>query len=170
MEETATAMRNSSKPYVLHFFAGLLAALALLAACTRPTDNHLLVSQWTADNQGGEYGFSASFDTSARFALRLAARMVASRIPEECLAFDIRITTPDGATAIERVDLPLHSSGDDGIRIIPGSGSVTDFEWPWRSLDATPGTWTFHVRPANPERADALYGLGFSYSLNDGKR
>ena len=56
------------------------------------------------------------------------------------------------------------------VASVRSEGPVTDFEWPLRSLDATPGTWTFHVRPANPERADALYGLGFSYSLNDGKR
>lgn len=164
-------MRSRNKPQARRLAVWLLAAWALLAACTKPVDNHLITTQWATRNQGGEYHFKATFDTTASYTLRLAARVDAGLVPEKSLLFDIRIARPDGSNDIERVELSLQRSDSNRIlRMVPGSGSMLDVEWPWRTLRVSPGTWDFYIRHALPERAEAIYGLGFSYTLNDGKR
>ena len=167
--QVPATMRNSSKPRLLPLLVALLMA-ATTAACSKPVGDHQIQAQWSIAGTDGEYCFQAPFDTSGRFTLRLAARLVASRFPEKRVAFDIRTTAPDGTTAIERLECPFTDDEARILRVVPGSGSLTDFEWAWRTLTVSPGTWTFHIRPADPQRNDAIQGVGFSYSLNDGKR
>ena len=146
----------------------LVTLLALFSACTKPVGNSRFIAAETVRNQGGIYTFAVDFDDSARYDLAIAARVVASRLPDETLKLDIHVQAPDGSTTIERVDFPLAQA--PGVQIAWGSGSVTDLNWPWRSLPVTPGRWQFLIQPADPAEEDALCGLGFSYTLHDGKR
>lgn len=151
----------------------LLVALLAAGACSKPTGDSHIVSAWSARSEGGVYRFDATFDDStASYALDLAARLVASQFPDGTLELDIRTVAPDGTSTIERLSLPLE--GPD-VRTVLGSGSVADCSWRWRDFSPGGGSWSFLIQPADPALAKALYGLGFSYSLNeetrnDGKR
>ena len=140
----------------------------LFGACTKPTGDYRFIAAETVRDQGGVYPFAIDFDDNACYDLAIAARIVASRIPDETLHLDIQIQAPDGSTTIERVSFPLAQA--PGVQIAWGSGSLTDLKWPWRSFTATPGHWRFLIQPADPAEEEALYGLGFSYTLHDGKR
>ena len=146
----------------------LVTLLTVPGACTKPVGDYYFISAETARDQGGVYSFDIAFDDAASYDLALAARIVASQIPDKTLNLDIHIQAPDGSTSIERVGLPLNLA--PGVQIVPGSGSVTDFSWTWRSFPAAPGHWRFLIQPADPAEGRALYGLGISYSLHDGKR
>ena len=142
-----------------------LLVLLLTAACSRPQGDHRFISTETARGNGGAFVFEMeSEDSAAVFTTTLAARIVASRIPEKTLEFDIHLTPPDGQTSIERHTFPL--TEEPGVRISLGAGSVTDYEWPWREIrtGAHPvGTWTVRITPSDPARLEALSGVGFSY-------
>ena len=110
-----------------------LLVLLLTAACSRPQGDHRFISTETARGNGGAFVFEMeSEDSAAVFTTTLAARIVASRIPEKTLEFDIHLTPPDGQTSIERHTFPL--TEEPGVRISLGAGSVTDYEWPWREI------------------------------------
>lgn len=142
-----------------------LLVLLLTAACSRPQGDHRFISTETARGNGGAFVFEMeSEDSAAVFTTTLAARIVASRIPEKTLEFDIHLTPPDGQTSIERHTFPL--TEEPGVRISLGSGSVTDYEWPWREIRTgghPVGTWTVRITPSDPARLEALSGVGFSY-------
>ena len=150
------ARRNSLIP---------LLVLLLTAACSRPQGDHRFISTETARGNGGAFVFEMeSEDSAAVFTTTLAARIVASRIPEKTLEFDIHLTPPDGQTSIERHTFPL--TEEPGVRISLGAGSVTDYEWPWREIRTgghPVGTWTVRITPSDPARLEALSGVGFSY-------
>ena len=148
----------------------LLAVLATLGACGRPVGDSYFISAETARSQGGVYAFDITFnDTTARYDLDIAARVIASDLSSGTLDLDIRIQAPDGSTTIERVGLPL--SPAPGVKIALGSGSVTDCQWHWREFPGQPGNWRFQFQPADPAQGSALQGLGFSYTIQpDGKR
>ena len=146
----------------------LVMLLTLPGACTKPTGDFRFIAAETVRDQGGVYTFDIDFDDSARYDMAIAARIVANRIPGGILHLDIHVQAPDGSTTIERVGLPLAQAPD--VQIAWGSGSVTDLKWPWRSFTATQGHWRFLIQPADPAEQKALYGLGFSYTLHDGKR
>lgn len=139
--------------------------LLLAAACGRPSGNHRFVSTETARENGGVFAFTLSTeDSAAVYATCVAARVVRSRIPEEALEFDIQITPPDGQPTIERQAFPL--SETPGVKVNLGTGSVTDYEWPWhviRTSGHPAGVWNIRITPADPARLEALYGVGFSY-------
>ena len=143
----------------------LLLVLLLTAACSRPQGDHRFISTETARGNGGAFVFEMeSEDSAAVFTTTLAARIVASRIPEKTLEFDIHLTPPDGQTSIERHTFPL--TEEPGVRISLGAGSVTDYEWPWREIRTgghPVGTWTVRITPSDPARLEALSGVGFSY-------
>ena len=85
-----------------------LLVLLLTAACSRPQGDHRFISTETARGNGGAFVFEMeSEDSAAVFTTTLAARIVASRIPEKTLEFDIHLTPPDGQTSIERRTFPL---------------------------------------------------------------
>ena len=142
-----------------------LLVLLLTAACGRPQGDHRFISTETARGNGGAFVFEMeSEDSAAVFTTTLAARIVASRIPEKTLEFDIHLTPPDGQTSIERHTFPL--TEEPGVRISLGAGSVTDYEWPWREIRTgghPVGTWTVRITPSDPARLEALSGVGFSY-------
>ena len=142
-----------------------LLVLLLTAACSRPQGDHRFISTETARGNGGAFVFEMeSEDSAAVFTTTLAARIVASRIPEKTLEFDIHLTPPDGQTSIERHTFPL--TEEPGVRISLGAGSVTDYEWPWREIRTgghPAGTWTVRITPSDPARLEALSGVGFSY-------
>lgn len=142
-----------------------LLVLLLTAACSRPQGDHRFISTETARGNGGTFVFEMeSEDSAAVFTTTLAARIVASRIPEKTLEFDIHLTPPDGQTSIERRTFPL--TEEPGVRISLGAGSVTDYEWPWREIRTgghPAGTWTVRITPSDPARLEALSGVGFSY-------
>ena len=142
-----------------------LLVLLLTAACSRPQGDHRFISTETARGNGGTFVFEMeSEDSAAVFTTTLAARIVASRIPEKTLEFDIHLTPPDGQTSIERHTFPL--TEEPGVRISLGAGSVTDYEWPWREIRTgghPGGTWTVRITPSDPARLEALSGVGFSY-------
>ena len=142
-----------------------LLILLLTAACSRPQGDHRFLSTETARGNGGAFVFEMeSEDSAAVFTTTLAARIVASRIPEKTLEFDIHLTPPDGQTSIERHAFPL--TEEPGVRISLGAGSVTDYEWPWREIRTgghPVGTWTVRITPSDPARLEALSGVGFSY-------
>ena len=104
-------------------------------------------------------------------AIALAARLVASRIPERQIGLEIRRTSPFGETAIERRSFPLEG---DSIRITKGSGSVIDCEWILQErlqLDgAETGLWQLSVSPIDTNLLTAIYGIGLSYKDSYGKR
>ena len=137
----------------------------MTAACSRPQGDHRFISTETARGNGGAFVFEMeSEDSAAVFTTTLAARIVASRIPEKTLEFDIHLTPPDGQTSIERHTFPL--TEEPGVRISLGAGSVTDYEWPWREIRTgghPVGTWTVRITPSDPARLEALSGVGFSY-------
>ena len=142
-----------------------LLVLLLTAACSRPQGDHRFISTETARGNGGAFVFEMeSEDSAAVLTTTLAARIVASRIPEKTLEFDIHLTPPDGQTSIERHTFPL--TEEPGVRISLGAGSVTDYEWPWREIRTgghPVGTWTVRITPSDPARLEALSGVGFSY-------
>ena len=158
--------RNS---HIRHW--ALLAILLAAAGCSRPVGDYQFISAETARQQGGDYLFKGSFDDpSATYRLTLAARIVTSRTDGETLTMDIRLTAADGTTTIERVALPLQKT--PGVDIALGSGSTTDYSWPWRTMRGSemPGEWTLSMRPADPALDHALYGAGLSCTIDDGKR
>ena len=157
--------RNKHLPTLL-----ILTVLAAMGACSRPVGDSFFTAAETARRQGGVYSFDIQFnDTTARYDLDIAARIVASEIPSETLDLDIRIQAPDGNTTIERVGLPLTPA--PGVKIALSSGSVTDYQWHWRDFPDRPGNWRFQFQPAGPAQDGALQGLGFSYTIqHDGKR
>lgn len=143
----------------------LIVLLFLAAGCTKPAGDYLFQSAETARERGGRYEFQLSLEDSTRqYETFLAARLVTSRIPGGNIVLDVQVTSPEGETAIERLTLPL---GDpDAARIALGSGSLADYQWPWRTLrpsGAQLGTWQVAVVPTDPETADAFYGFGLSY-------
>lgn len=142
-----------------------LLVLLLTTACSRPQGDHRFISTETARGNGEAFVFEMeSEDSAAVFTTTLAARIVASRIPEKTLEFDIHLTPPDGQTSIERHTFPL--TEEPGVRISLGAGSVTDYEWPWREIRTgghPVGTWTVRITPSDPARLEALSGVGFSY-------
>ena len=146
----------------------LVMLLTLSGACTKPAGDFRFIAAETVRDQGGVYTFAIDFDDNACYDLSIAARIVGSRIPDKTLNLDIHIQAPDGSTTIERVGFPLAQA--PGVQLAWGSGSVTDLNWPWRSFTAAPGHWRFQIQPADPAEGEALYGLGFSYTLHDGKR
>ena len=139
--------------------------LFLLTACSKPSGDFLFVSAPEAAATGGTYEFRLQLDDSTHiYDTRLAARLVTSRIPAGRIGLDIRTTSPSGETAIERLMLPL--DGEEGVRIILGSGSVADFQWVWHPLRAAgteTGTWKISITPTDPAIAEAIYGIGLSY-------
>ena len=152
----------------------LLALLPAVFSCGKPTGDSFFLAADSVRGEDDVYRFDIDFeDTTARYTLDIAARLVASKLPDGVLALDIRTLAPDGTSSIERVELPLAEGPD--VRMSLGSGSVTDCSWHWRDFSPEGGRWSFLLRPADPAQSQALYGLGFSYSLkdakhNDGKR
>ena len=144
----------------------LLLLLLLSAACSQPESGYRFVSAETAAAQDGSYRFDLLLDdTTAVYRTSIAARIVGSQIPEAALDLDITLTAPDGETSIERCSLPLTEA--PGVRIALGSGSVADFEWPWRTFRAEggkAGRWQIAVSPARTDDGKALYGIGLSYT------
>lgn len=150
-----------------------LLTLLLLAGCAKTSGDYFFVSTETARTQGGCYDFLIGLDDStATYAVRIAARLVGSRIPERQIAFDIRITSPVGETAIERRTFPI--GGNSGFRLVKGSGSVIDCEWllqeGLRISGTEAGPWQISVSPTDPVLLEALYGVGLSCEANYGKR
>ena len=120
------------------------------------------------------WGFTVSLFSGTGWLLptiALAARLVASRIPERQIGLEIRRTSPFGETAIERRSFPLEG---DSIRITKGSGSVIDCEWILQErlqLDgAETGLWQLSVSPIDTNLLTAIYGIGLSYKDSYGKR
>ena len=151
----------------------LLAAFSLLCGCSKPVGNHRFVSVQTARLEGDRFEFTADFDdTTAHYATAIAARVIASRLDSRELEFDIRYSAPDGTHTIERILFPLKEG--PGVRMIPGSGSVVDCQWPHLAdfqVDAAQaGTWLISITPTDTTQLDALYGIGFSYTGKHGKR
>ena len=151
----------------------LLLTLLAAFACGKPTGDFFFRSADSAHSEGGIYRFDIDFDDStASYALDIAARLVASQFPDESLRLDIRLIAPDGTSTIERLELPMEKGAV--VRMRHGSGSVTDISWRWRDFSPGDGRWSFLIQPADPAQAKALHGLGFSYKLNetrnDGKR
>lgn len=153
----------------------LLAAvmlLGLLAGCAKPAGDYFFVSTETARSQQGRYDFSLALDDSTHsYTIALAARLVASRIPERQIGLEIRRTSPFGETAIERRSFPLEG---DSIRITKGSGSVIDCEWILQERlqlsGAETGLWQLSVSPIDTNLLPAIYGIGLSYKDSYGKR
>lgn len=151
----------------------LLLTLLATFACGKPAGDSFFRSAGSARSEGGIYRFDIDFeDSTASYALDIAARLVASRFPDGSLDLDIRLLAPDGTSTIERLELPLAEGAC--LRMRHGSGSVTDISWRWRDFSPGGGRWSFLIQPADPAQARALQGLGFSYELNetrnDGKR
>ena len=142
----------------------ILLALLLFVGCTRPDGDYRFVSALTARFSGGSYEFQFMPADSARcYATSLAARIVTSRIPGKTVSLDIRTTTPVGEILIERLVLPLEDP--DAARIVLGNGSVADYQWPWRTLQAagqTQAPWHISITPTDPAQAEAFYGIGLS--------
>lgn len=162
------AIRNSHKFVLL---TALL--LPFLAGCAKPASDYFFVSTETARSQGSRYNFTLNLDdTTANYTVRIAARLVASRLPDRQIAFDIHTTSPFGETAIERKAFSLSETG--GNRMTAGSGSVVDCEWPWRESVRLRGTetgsWHISIAPTDTTQLDAFYGIGISYETDHGKR
>ena len=141
--------------------------------CTQPTGDYFFVSTETARAQGGHYDFTLNLiDTTGTYTVRLAARLVTSRLPDRQAAFDIHLTSPVGETTIERRTFPLEETGE--TRMTAGSGSVVDSEWllasQIRATGPHVGTWKISVSPTDPAMLDAIYGIGISYKSDHGKR
>ena len=151
----------------------LLTAIVLLSGCSKPVGDYRFVSVQTARLEGGRFEFEADYDdTTAYYTTAIAARTIASRLDGRALTFDIQCTAPDGTHSIERIRFQLQEG--PGVRLIPGSGSVVDCQWPWqndfRVQAAQAGKWTIRITPTDTTQLDALYGLGFSYTGKHGKR
>ena len=142
----------------------LLLTLVMAAGCSKPAGDYFFVSAETARTQGGAYEFQLSLDSLYTYTTTLAARIVTGKVPEQEISLDIHITAPEGTTSIERLTLPL---GDTpGVQRIAGSGSVTDFRWPWhtsRIAGPQAGRWLVRITPTDAALADAFYGIGISY-------
>lgn len=155
-------------------FRWLLPWLLLLAGCARPTGDYFFVSTETARSQQGHYSFTLSLDdTTGTYTIWMAARLVASHLPERQIAFDIRTTSPVGETAIERKTFPI--AEEALTRLNKGSGSVVDCEWRWKEAmpirGAEAGRWQVSVTPTDSLLLDAIYGVGIAYEEdNHGKR
>ena len=142
----------------------LLLVTLLAVACSKPAGDYHFVSERTAAAQGGHYEFTMELDSACTYATTLAARIVGSRTEKAEINLDIRITSPDGATQIER--LPLSLSEEACLKRIAGSGSLLDCQWHWQDIrtDGTQGgLWHVSVTPTDPASADALRGIGLSY-------
>ena len=147
--------------------------LTLLTGCAKPAGDYFFVSTETARTQGGRFDFTLSLDdTTTTYSIRMAARLVASRLPDRQIAFDIHTISPVGETAIERKTFPLSES--DGTRMTAGSGSVVDCEWRWRETVRVSGShagiWHVSVAPTDTTQLEAIYGIGIAYETNHGKR
>ena len=156
-----------------HVFLAAALLLTLLAGCTKPAGDYFFVSTETARAEDGHYNFTLNLDdTTGTYTVRLAARLVASRLPGRQAAFDIHLTSPVGETTIERRSFPLDESGDS--RMTAGNGSVIDCEWLLdggiRVAGPSAGTWRITVAPTDPAQLDAIYGIGISYESDHGKR
>ena len=161
------AIRNSHKILLLTVL------LTLLTDCTQPTGDYFFVSTETARAQGGHYDFTLNLDDSTGiYTVRLAARLVASGLPDRQAAFDIHLTSPVGETTIERRTFPLEETGE--TRLTAGSGSMVDCEWlltdRLRASGPDAGAWRIAISPTDPELLDAIYGIGISYESDHGKR
>lgn len=162
------AARNKHKA---PFWTVLL--LTFLTGCSQPVGDYFFVSTETARTQGGHYDFTLNLDDSTRtYSVRLAARLVAARLPDRQAAFDIHITSPVGQTTIERKAFPLEESEE--TRMTAGSSSVVDCEWLLqrgiRVNGPDAGTWRIAVSPTDTALLDAIYGIGISYESDHGKR
>jgi len=142
-----------------------LLLVLLAAACGRPDGNYHFVSTETAQKNGGIFVFTIpSSDSTTVYKTSLAARIVASRVPEGSVEFDIHTTAPDGQSTIERRSFPLREG--PGARIKLSAGSLTDCEWTLHELSTAghpEGIWTVQVTLPDTARMDALRGVGFSY-------
>lgn len=144
----------------------LLLILLALASCRKPAGDFMLISAQEAAKNGGVFEFPLLLDDSlAVYSTFLAARLDTGRLPGATFDLVLRITSPGGETAIERVSLPLTSHPD--VASVRSEGPVTDFEWPYRDnirvSGALLGDWKLSVTPADPALMDAILGIGFSY-------
>lgn len=171
--ETKTARMTANNKRIILAATSLLTLLTLLAGCAKPGGDYFFVSTETARAQGGHYDFTLSLDdTTGTYTVRLAARLVASNLPDQQVAFDIHLTSPVGETTIERKAFPLSESGTS--RLTAGNGSVVDCEWllndKVRVAGPEAGSWRITIAPTNPIHFDAIYGIGISYESDHGKR
>ena len=162
------AVRNKHK---VLFWTALL--LAFLTGCTQPAGDYFFISTETARAHGGHYDFTLNLDDSTgTYTVRLAARLVASRLPDRQAAFDIHIPSPVGQTTIERKSFPLEENEE--TRMTAGSSSVVDCEWLLkkgiRANGPDAGSWRIAVSPTDTALLDAIYGIGISYESDQGKR
>ena len=153
--------------------AVLLTLLTLLTGCAKPAGDYFFVSTETARAQNGHYDFTLGLDdTTGAYTVRLAARLVAGRLPDRQVAFDIHLTSPVGETTIERKTFPISENGTS--RLTAGNGSVVDCEWDLnekvRVAGAEAGSWRITIAPTDPSLFDAIYGIGISYESDHGKR
>lgn len=163
------AGKNSLRP--IRTLAWLL--LVLLTGCTKPTGDYFFVSTEAARAQQGHYVFTLNLeDSTGTYAIGLAARLVASRLPDQQLPLDIRTTSPAGETTIDRTVFRV--TEDDVTRLKKGSGSLVDCEWRWKPAvtirGAEAGAWQISITPTDPALLEAIYGIGISYENSYGKR
>lgn len=147
-------------------FGALLLTLALSAGCAKPSGNYFFVSAETARSQYDRYDFTLPLDDSTcTCTVRLAARLVASRLPKGQLPLEIRTTSPIGESSIERLNFAI--DGTAGSRLTKGSGSVIDCEWVlqenFRISGNETGTWQVSVTPTDKNTTAAIRGIGLSY-------
>ena len=136
--------------------------LVLVAGCGRPTGDCRFISARSAAARDGHYAFTLVLDPARTYATTLAARLVASQLDEPLIHLDIRIDTPDGATQIERLSLPL--TEEACLKRTAGGGTRMDCQWAWRDLrpdTLQAGHWHVTIMPNTP--AAALAGIGLSY-------
>lgn len=145
----------------------MLMAVLLLAGCRKPTEGYALLSRQSAEADGGRFTFFLDLDdTCCTYATTLAARVATNRLETNGLELQLSVTSPTGATAVERVTFPLaDASGKVGSW--RNQGRVRDYLWPWREQirvqgrDA--GRWQVTITLPDAAAMRAVEGIGLSY-------
>lgn len=146
----------------------LLLMLALLSTgCRKPTDGYALVSRQTAAADGGRYSFEIDLDDSCRtYSTAVAARVATARLDRPDIELQLSVTSPSGATAVERIAFPL-SGNNRKVRNRRNEGDVRDYLWPWRE-NIRPegqdlGRWRIVITLPDSQEFKAVEGIGLSY-------
>lgn len=138
----------------------------LFCSCRKPADRFEFKYAPTHPADSFVFRYELLLDEpQTSYSTYIACRCKASAIKGNSIPLLISVTSPNGETALERVDFPL-TAQCPGVKVKRSGGALVDIVWPYRDRivpGADTGLWHMAMKPLESSALKNIYGMGVSY-------